>query len=258
MPGEEGFISALTAPVVNLAIAAVVIALIAVVLMALLFLISNRQSSITLARAMDGNNQTLKALVAQGNQLVTQGHQLENMVHVMEREQIIQKEQNSLIAAAKTAIEQHDEKSAGYVREIEDNADARQKALAEHIKTTSAQSMTDLIGATAGIVDKSTKAIVETLLQGLGGIRISIETVQAEYRQKMEAIGEQVAETQHKFIQAIQDARGADSEEKSVVSMGDHGAVGGLVSVGAASGSTGDSGTGGNDGGSGTAGGTIA
>lgn len=245
MPGEEGFISALTAPVVNLALAAVVIALIVVVLMALLYVVTSRQSSNNLRAALDNSNKLLGALVSQGNQQATQGNQisrhgelLENMVHVLERGQGQLTEHGATIAATKTAIETHDEKSAGYVERIEAKADARQLALATQIKETTAQTMTDLIGATTGIVDKSTEKIVNALLQGFGTIRTNIETVQREYRQKMEAIGDQVADMQQQFIQAVRiDAGGAHGQQTVVDLVG--GDSGDGLSSGDSSGSAG-------------------
>lgn len=261
MPGEEGFISALTAPVVNLAIAAVVVSLIAVVLMALLYVVTSRQSSNTLRAALDTSNQLMGALVTQGNQLVSQGQQinrhgerLESMIRVLEAGQEIQGEQVAQTKRLGEALDRHEEKSAGYVDFIQSRADERQQSLADHIKVTTAQGMTDLIGATEGIVDKSTKKIVETLLEGLGTIRTSIETVQAEYRAKMEAIGEQVAETQHNFIQAINQGIGREQNARGdVVGVS---ATGGDVS-GVSGGSTGDNGTGLGGGVNGTADGSI-
>lgn len=257
MPGEDGFISALTAPVVNLALAAVVIALIVVVLMAILYVVTSRQSSANLRAALDNSNKLLGALVTQGNQQATQGHQisrhgdtLETMVRALEHGQGQLVENGAMIAATKTAIDTHDQKSAGYVQQMETKANERQMAMVEQLKATTAQSMTDLIGATTGIVDKSTEKIVNALLQGFGTIRTNIDTVQTEYRQKMEAIGEQVADVQQQFIQAIRIDRG-DSGEKNVDGGG---ALDGVLSSGAASGSAGDSRTGSSDGLGGTAG----
>lgn len=224
MPGEEGFISALTAPVVNLAIAAVVVSLIAVVLMALLYVITSRQSSNNLRAALNNTNRLLDTLTnqsaqqaAQGQQISRHGERLESMIRVLEQGQEIQRGQVAETKRLGDALHHHEAKSAKYVDSIQTRADERQRALAEHIKETTAKNMTDLIGATEGIVDKSTRRIVDTLLEGLGTIRAKIETAQADYNQKMEAIGDQVAQMQHKFIQAIQ--QGVGREQNTVVSV---------------------------------------
>ncbi len=163
----------------------------------------------------------------------------------------------------KETVEQHDEKSAGYVAKLDTNAEERHKYLIDRINTN----MSDLIGETGKIVDKSTKQIIEVvqpMLPVLGMIRESIEEAQKEYIAKMESLGEQVAAAQRQIMQVIDTATAKGEEREQireqnvVVNVDGAGNPGVGVSAGDSSGSTGANGTGHSVGTDGINGGTTA
>jgi uncharacterized membrane protein YccC len=255
MPGEEGFISALTAPVVNLAIAAVVVALIAVVLMTLLYVLTSRQSSNTLKAALDNADKLLGALVTQGNQLVTQGQQinrhgeqLESMIRVMEAGQA---QGRQLQETAETH---------------EGNNVTRSQQLMTRIDTMAGE-ITNLIEQTGKQAAEGTDkvaAILRQLLDSMSAVKNSVDearTQQATQRETqtraLDAIEDKLGLVSEQVIDVIQ-AIGESNREDTTHENGGADVGSGDVSAGSASGSAGGDSSGTADDSSGISSGAIA
>lgn len=252
MPGETLAQNILDAQLLNVLQLVIVLFVLAIVLLVAAILAMMYYNSQAVAK-MSGTQQNMSLTHAQ--MMVADGEKTKVMQGSLDELRTLRQDFGNsaiMLASTKAAIDTHAAESAGYVKDIEKAADARQQALADHIKTTTAQNLTDLIGATEGIVGKSTEKIVEAVLQALGAIRENLESAQKEYRQKMEDIGDQVARTQQQFIQAIKIDVGGGREDIKQVDGGGHSDT--VLSAGAASGSANGIGTGSSDGLSGTAG----
>jgi hypothetical protein len=204
MPGEQGFISALEANVVNLALAAVVVSLIAVILMVLLFVFVTRSNASTLRasldhsnRVTDNSNRLMDALAAQGNQQAAQGQminrhseQMESMIRVMETGQ---RDQSGETRALRQAVDSHD-----------GNNETRSQALMNRLDTFAGE-ITNLIGDTGKKVTEGTASVKETLRQLLDSVfevKASVEESRTQAR-----IQQEEARNQARIQQEEQAAR---------------------------------------------------
>lgn len=257
MPGEQGFITALNAPTVNLALVVAVLAILALIVVVMVSGTVNRRAMESSGKQTDANTEMLKVLGVQGNQIAQQGILLERALNLLENGQQIQQEQMKTTQQFGVALTRHEEKSAVYVQEIQDTAAENHKSLLERIEAKARDTITNIIEETQRVVDASTERILNLMqpaLEPLGEMRITLKEMRKDEQQRADARKAQLDGIEAKLATAEQNVVTVMNQLMDQMKGGDSGQIaddlgggdsaGGSVSAGDASGSTGDNGTG--------------